>query len=373
GPAPARRRQRPAHRDRRAVPARARRARGRPPARARGARSERGRAPRAPSEERAPEPRGGARGAGRAAPGRLRAARSPARTRAGGGAVRGARAALGGAAELPRSLAMRVLIADDDAISRRILSASLTRFGHTVDVASDDSSAWAGLSGEAPPELVILDWQMPGIDGPELCRRLRQRPAASYTYVILITSNGSPQLAAEGLEAGADDFLIKPFDREELRVRVRAGERILQLQAEKERARAHLEAVVSNLDCAVLLIDPDGHVVYGNPALASLSGVPLDAALQLTRQDFARRDDERRSEPDALIERMAMVGALPLDVEVDVEVRRPERRMLRWMAKQVALPEGPGELDIVRDVTAEIERDREQATLARVDHLTGLH
>jgi two-component system cell cycle response regulator len=272
-----------------------------------------------------------------------------------------------------RIIAMNVLVADDDAISCKILSSSLSRLGYSVEVVSDGGSAWGRLSGDELPELAILDWQMPGLDGPEICRRLRRRRSGAYTYVILVTSNGSPHLAAEGLEAGADDFITKPFDLEELRARVRAGERIVELQAEKERARAHLEAVVSNLDCAVLLIDPKGHVVYGNQALSSLSGMPLDAALQLTRQDFVRRDDEHRSEPDGLIERMAMGGTLPLDVEVDVEITRPERRMLRWVAKQVALPDGEGELDILRDVTAEIERDREQAKLARVDHLTGLH
>jgi len=267
---------------------------------------------------------------------------------------------------------MNVLVADDDVISRKILSASLARFGHTVTVASDGTSAWARLSDAAPPELAIIDWQMPGLDGPEICRKLRALRSAPYTYVILVTSNGSPHLAAEGLEAGADDFITKPFELEELRARVRAGQRIVELQAEKERARVNLEAVVSNLDCAVLLIDPSGNVVYGNQALSNLSGMPLDAALQLTRRDFISGDDEHRSEPDALIERMAMGGTLPLDVEVDVEVNRPERRMLRWTAKKVELPGGQGELDILRDVTAEIERDREQAKLARVDHLTGL-
>lgn len=268
---------------------------------------------------------------------------------------------------------MKVLVADDDAISRTILRVTLARLGHEVVVASDGVSAWQCLCGEAAPDLVILDWQMPGFDGPELCRKLRARPSSAYPYIILVTSNGSPQLAAEGLDAGADDFITKPFDLDELRARVRAGQRIVELHAQNARARAHLDAVVSNLDCAVLLIDPAGHVVYGNQALSQLSGVPLDSALHLSRDELGRRSDAPRSESEALIERMAVAGTLPLGVEVDVEVTHPEHRMLRWMAKPVALPDGEGELDIVRDVTAQVEHDRSQERLARVDHLTGLH
>jgi two-component system cell cycle response regulator len=242
-----------------------------------------------------------------------------------------------------------------------------------VQAASDGSEAWALLDGDQQPELAVLDWEMPGMDGPELCRRLRQQQRRRYTYVILATSSDSPEDVAEALEAGADDFLAKPFEPGELRARVRAGQRLIEQQTEMTRSNAHLEAVLANLDCAVLLMDPTGRVVYGNHALARLSGIPLDTALSLTRDDFVRVHTERGSTETSLIERLGLGDMLPLNAEVDVEVTSPQRRTLRWVAKRVSLPEGPGELDLLRDVTDEVEHDREQSHLARIDHLTGLH
>jgi two-component system, cell cycle response regulator len=268
---------------------------------------------------------------------------------------------------------MKVLIADDDAISRRILSASLARQGHDVEVAVDGARAWARLERADPPDLVIVDWQMPGLDGLEICRKLRERDARPYVYVILVTSSGSVHDAAEGLEAGADDFIAKPFDAEELRARVRAAQRLIELQAAMARSRAYLEAALANIDSGVLLMDQSGRVVYGNPALARISGMPLDVALRLTRDDFVRLHAERVDKPETLAERLGIGNMLPLDVEVDLEVENPERRTIRWIAKQVPLPEGLGELDLLRDVTDEVAHERRQAKLARVDQLTGLH
>ena len=126
---------------------------------------------------------------------------------------------------------MKILIADDDVIPRRFLQAALDKAGHKVVVAHDGVEAWQLLQRADAPRLAILDWLMPGMDGVEVCRKVRQWDCASYVYLILLTSKDQQEDIIAGLEAGADDYLTKPFDPQELEVRLRAGQRILDLQA----------------------------------------------------------------------------------------------------------------------------------------------
>lgn len=126
---------------------------------------------------------------------------------------------------------MKILVAEDDPVSRRVLETTLQKWGYDVVSVSDGEQAWAVLSSETAPPLAILDWMMPGVDGLELCRRVReslQRPI----YIILLTARGSKEDIVAGLQSGADDYVTKPFDREELRARVQAGVRIVRLQME---------------------------------------------------------------------------------------------------------------------------------------------
>jgi diguanylate cyclase (GGDEF)-like protein len=125
---------------------------------------------------------------------------------------------------------MKILIAEDDAISRRVLEGFLTKWGYEVVTTQDGEEAWQALSGEDAPQLAILDWMMPGMDGIEVCRRLRERNAEPYVYILLLTVKGQRQDVVEGIDAGADDYLSKPFDARELQARLRAGRRILALQ-----------------------------------------------------------------------------------------------------------------------------------------------
>lgn len=143
---------------------------------------------------------------------------------------------------------MKLLLADDDTISRRVLRAALEKGGHEVIEAEDGTHAWSILESPAPPRLALLDWMMPGVDGLELCRRIRAQEDAPYVYVLLITAKGRAHDIVTGLDAGADDYLTKPCNPEELRCRVRAGERILRLESalaqnitELEQALAHVE------------------------------------------------------------------------------------------------------------------------------------
>lgn len=143
---------------------------------------------------------------------------------------------------------MRVLIADDSIVSRHLLDATLRKWGYEVVVACDGVEAWNILQSPDAPKLVILDWVMPGLTGPEVCRLVRQQAKSgensankdSYTYILLLTSKSLKEDLIEGMESGADDYITKPFDQHELKVRLRAGTRIIDLERELIFAREEL-------------------------------------------------------------------------------------------------------------------------------------
>jgi two-component system cell cycle response regulator len=134
-----------------------------------------------------------------------------------------------------------VLIAEDDPIFRRILESWFKRWDYRVTAVENGAEAWEVLQREDAPQLAVLDWMMPGMDGIEVCRRIRSRDQGVYRYVLLLTAKDDKQDVIAGLEAGADDYLTKPFDVDELRARVRAGKRILDLQAALIRAKDDLQ------------------------------------------------------------------------------------------------------------------------------------
>ncbi len=125
---------------------------------------------------------------------------------------------------------MPALVADDDRVTATLLAASLRRWNFEVVMAHDGEDAWRVLSGPQAPSLAVLDWMMPGLDGLALCRRIREHPQCAHMYVILLTSRDSSGDVVAGLEAGADDYLVKPFDPGELRARVHTGARVISLQ-----------------------------------------------------------------------------------------------------------------------------------------------
>jgi diguanylate cyclase (GGDEF)-like protein len=133
----------------------------------------------------------------------------------------------------------RILIAEDDAISRRLLERTLEQNGHEVISVGDGYAAMSALLDPDGPRLAILDWMMPGASGLTVCREVRKRPSP-YTYVIMLTGRDSPEDMVEGLDAGADDFLTKPFSAPELRSRVRAGARVAGLQSGLSEAHEQL-------------------------------------------------------------------------------------------------------------------------------------
>ncbi len=124
---------------------------------------------------------------------------------------------------------MKILIADDDPVSRRLLEDSLADLDHDVTVVCDGREAWSHLM-EQRYDVVVSDWMMPEIDGVELCRRLRARTGDPFCYVMLITSRDTTDDVVEGITAGANDFMTKPWKREEFRARLCAAERVVQLE-----------------------------------------------------------------------------------------------------------------------------------------------
>ena len=132
---------------------------------------------------------------------------------------------------------MRVLIADDDPAALLLLESVLGDWGYEVVSARDGAKAWDILRRDDPPPLAILDWEMPGLDGVDVCRKVRQECEATYIYLILLTGKARTQDVVQGMESGADDYVSKPFEEQELKVRLRVGRRIVELQ-EQLRAEA---------------------------------------------------------------------------------------------------------------------------------------
>ena len=140
---------------------------------------------------------------------------------------------------------MRILIAEDDPVTARILEQLSRTWGYETMMVKDGPSSLEALQTSGGPQLALLDWMMPGLDGPEVCRRVRE--AGGSNYLILITAEDNRADIVAGLDAGADDYLVKPFDPAELRARIKAGVRILDLQTKLATQVAELEEALGNV------------------------------------------------------------------------------------------------------------------------------
>ena len=178
---------------------------------------------------------------------------------------------------------MKILIADDDVIPRWFLQTALVKAGHEVVVAHNGAEAWQLLQQAEAPRLAILDWLMPDLDGVDVCRKVRQWDHAPYVYLILLTSKDRQEDIIAGLEAGADDYLTKPFDPQELEARLRAGERILDLQAAlltslEQLAQAHQREVEigARIQQTLLLGQPPVDLAGAQIAALTIPSQPVD-------------------------------------------------------------------------------------------------
>jgi sigma-B regulation protein RsbU (phosphoserine phosphatase) len=142
---------------------------------------------------------------------------------------------------------MRVLIAEDDRVTQRLLSEAIRTWGYEPVLAVDGPQALAALETPDAPQLALLDWMLPGLDGPEVCRMVRNATRLSSTYLILLTSRSAKADVVTGLQAGADEYLVKPVDQEELGARLHAGARIVDLQTRLAGQVQELEAALANI------------------------------------------------------------------------------------------------------------------------------
>jgi len=142
---------------------------------------------------------------------------------------------------------VKVLVADDQAIHRRLARKALEPAGHEVSEVQDGNAAWDLLCGTGDPMVALLDWAMPGISGPDLCRRVRARTEVLPPYLILVTARDQPEEIVAGLGAGGDDYVIKPFNPAVLRARVGVGTRMLELRSALAERVAALESALAQV------------------------------------------------------------------------------------------------------------------------------
>jgi len=145
------------------------------------------------------------------------------------------------------NLPRKVLVADDSEVQRGLLGKFLQRQGFEVVMAGDGDEAWEIMNSKTPPPIVILDWSMPGRTGVEICRRARQNDYTRRLYIILLTANQEKEMVVEGLEAGANDYILKPFSSEELRARIGVGVRVQELQFELSRKCHEVQAAMEHI------------------------------------------------------------------------------------------------------------------------------
>jgi DNA-binding response OmpR family regulator len=240
---------------------------------------------------------------------------------------------------------MKVLIADDELAFRNMLEEILARWGYEVVATRDGAEAWHTLRAENAPQLAILDWMMPEMDGLEVCRRVRQEVREPYIYLILLTARGQDEDLVRGMESGADDFLAKPLKTDELKVRLNAGQRIVELQNELVAAREALVARASDLEEANRDLEDFSYTV-SNDLLKSLLSIGENAK-SLQDMYCSKQDEMCRSYTRRIYEKTKNLGQL---IGIMHEFFQPTR---------VALHRGPLDLSKMAGQIAEKLRMRQ--------------
>lgn len=175
---------------------------------------------------------------------------------------------------------MRAVVADDDRGTATIVTNLLKRSNLEVAVAHDGNTAWELLTATPPPAIAIVDWMMPGVDGLELCRRIKREPSLASTHVILLTAKNDQEDVVAALQAGADDYIVKPFKLEELRTRVHVGIRVASLQERVVSSVAELQAAQQS---------------DGSPGTGNVSAQARRGWLKLAKDGVARSNRYRRA------------------------------------------------------------------------------
>lgn len=231
---------------------------------------------------------------------------------------------------------MRVLVADDDPFSATVMQTVLRSAGHECVLARDGREAWEILQSKDAPRVVLLDWMMPEIDGIELCRRIRERATAEYVYVAILSVRSKQRDITVGFQAGADDFITKPYQVEEVLARLRVAERLVRSTSGSGIVKAVSEARASEGDVIVRTYHRVGRIIFseGKIAWAHVSDEPGSLAAILSSEPSISRDDVR-----AVIEECSVTGQNFADVLVgwDLITRERLREILRgWIRGKIA-------------------------------------
>jgi two-component system NtrC family sensor kinase len=256
---------------------------------------------------------------------------------------------------------MKILIADDDRVFQVLLKGVAARWGYETVIVTDGESAWQQLNQEDGPRLALLDWEMPGIDGPEICRRIRQTSLSHYVYVILLTARTGSQSLVAGLRAGADDYLSKPIDLPELEHRLRAGSRMLDFE---ERHRLIAETASDG----ILSIDADDRILFANRAagtifgyaVADLIGQPLSRFIPAGPQ--APQDNDGTATPQAGLAACEVGGrhSSGADLLLEVSISRAGEKTGGLLTA------------VIRDVTERRRKELERAQAQKLESVGAL-
>lgn len=203
---------------------------------------------------------------------------------------------------------MRILLADDDPAFRHLIEGILVKWGYQVVICANGSEAWGVLQWKNPPQIAILDWLMPGLEGIELCRKIRGEIETPYIYVILLTAHQQSEFLVRGMEAGADDYIIKPLNINELKVRLNAGRRLIELQNELITAREKLVVHACDLEAANRDLEAFSYTI-SNDLLNSLLAIGSNA--KAIQELICSDQDERcKSYTKKIYDRTKRLGEL---------------------------------------------------------------
>ncbi|MBT6434735.1 MAG: response regulator [Deltaproteobacteria bacterium] len=220
---------------------------------------------------------------------------------------------------------MKILVADDSRTERLILSAQLRKWGYDFVLASSGEEALKHMLMPGHPRLAILDWVMPGLTGPEVVKFIRKKMKNDYVYCILVTSLGSKEDIVEGLQSGADDYITKPVHGGELRVRLRAAERLLKAWEAIARSEAQTRAILDSAGDAVLVVDRTGGIGYANPRSSLLLGKPEQELIGASLYDFLPTNEEKTSVTNMLRNLEAQPGPIARSQRIQLNIKRAMR------------------------------------------------
>ena len=191
---------------------------------------------------------------------------------------------------------MKILIADDDLTIRSILQAMTQGWGFQPCLAEDGNAAWTSLQQDDPAHILLLDWEMPGLDGLQLCQRIRQQVTDNPPYIILLTARNQAEDIATGLESGANDFISKPFKKVELQARLRVAQRVIKLQLERLRSLADAQLAASVFTHAlegIVITNQQGVIIDVNQAYCNITGYSREESLHQHSRHFFFANDQQ--------------------------------------------------------------------------------